>query len=59
MTLRCRRPLAHMARMNRIAILPLPLSRSRRGAVANNGDVLSRIRTEGMEHSQAAAVFDT
>src|SRR4030095_3837715 len=58
MTLRCRRPLPHMARMNRVAILALPCLALAGAQSPTNRDVLARIRAEGMERSQAAAVFN-
>src|SRR6476620_3931544 len=59
MTLRCRRETAtHMARMNRIAILALPCLVVAAAQPPTDRDVLARIRAEGMERSQAAAVFN-
>ena len=58
MTLRCRRPLPHMARMNRIAILALPCLALAGAQSSTDRDVLARIRAEGTERSQAAAVFN-
>ena len=48
----------HMARMNRIAILALPCLVVAAAQSPTDRDVLARIRAEGMERSQAAAVFN-
>src|SRR4029453_6136784 len=58
MTLRCRRPPPHRSRITLVSILALPCLAVGAAQSPTDRDVLSRIRTEGMERSQAAAVFN-